>query len=255
MMRRPVHRVRVAPFRLCRFQVTNAHWEAFRKAAGRDEGGVRARHCAGDVGELVRRRGVLPLAFGAVGLRGAAAHRSRMGIRGARRAGGEALSRGAMSRRACTGYAERWRNGPGAGGGIRSRTATGFSTCARTCTSGARTGTTRGTTRCRRRKIRTGRSGGREGRRAAGRGGTISSSRGARREAASRRSSGTRIMGSGWGVADRPGDASRGVFPQDASQRRPDCGSATRDTEQSQFRIVITAESHPCEQCTSPRQG
>jgi len=27
---RPVHRVRVAPFRLCRFQVTNAHFAAFR---------------------------------------------------------------------------------------------------------------------------------------------------------------------------------------------------------------------------------
>jgi formylglycine-generating enzyme required for sulfatase activity len=30
---RPVHRVRVAPFRLCRFQVTNAHFAAFRKFA------------------------------------------------------------------------------------------------------------------------------------------------------------------------------------------------------------------------------
>jgi formylglycine-generating enzyme required for sulfatase activity len=28
---RPVHRVRVAPFRLCRWQVTNAHFAAFRK--------------------------------------------------------------------------------------------------------------------------------------------------------------------------------------------------------------------------------
>ena len=34
---RPVHRVTVAPFLLCRFQVTNAHWEAFRKAAGREK--------------------------------------------------------------------------------------------------------------------------------------------------------------------------------------------------------------------------
>src|ERR1035437_6897515 len=33
---RPVHRVTVAPFRMCRFQVTNAAWEAFRKATGRD---------------------------------------------------------------------------------------------------------------------------------------------------------------------------------------------------------------------------
>jgi sulfatase modifying factor 1 len=30
---RPVHRVRVAPFRLCRFQVTNAHFADFRSAA------------------------------------------------------------------------------------------------------------------------------------------------------------------------------------------------------------------------------
>jgi formylglycine-generating enzyme required for sulfatase activity len=34
---RPVHRVTVAPFLLCRFQTTNAHWEAFRKAAGREK--------------------------------------------------------------------------------------------------------------------------------------------------------------------------------------------------------------------------
>src|ERR1039457_4506553 len=33
---RPVHRVTVAPFLLCRFQTTNAHREAFRKAAGRN---------------------------------------------------------------------------------------------------------------------------------------------------------------------------------------------------------------------------
>jgi formylglycine-generating enzyme required for sulfatase activity len=32
---RPAHRVTVAPFLLCRFQTTNAHWEAFRKATGR----------------------------------------------------------------------------------------------------------------------------------------------------------------------------------------------------------------------------
>jgi formylglycine-generating enzyme required for sulfatase activity len=35
---RPVHRVTVAPFLLCRFQTTNAHWEAFRKATGREKG-------------------------------------------------------------------------------------------------------------------------------------------------------------------------------------------------------------------------
>jgi len=31
---RPVHRVTVAPFRLCRFQVTNADFTAFRKVQG-----------------------------------------------------------------------------------------------------------------------------------------------------------------------------------------------------------------------------
>ena len=33
---RPVHRVTVAPFRLCRVQTTNAHWRQFRPAAGAD---------------------------------------------------------------------------------------------------------------------------------------------------------------------------------------------------------------------------
>jgi sulfatase modifying factor 1 len=32
---RPVHRVSVAPFRLCRYQVTNAAYDEFRKATGR----------------------------------------------------------------------------------------------------------------------------------------------------------------------------------------------------------------------------
>jgi len=32
----PVHRVTVAPFRLCRFQVTNSDWDAFRKATARE---------------------------------------------------------------------------------------------------------------------------------------------------------------------------------------------------------------------------
>jgi len=34
---RPVHRVTVAPFLLCRFPVTNAHYEVFRKATGREK--------------------------------------------------------------------------------------------------------------------------------------------------------------------------------------------------------------------------
>jgi len=34
---RPVHRVTVAPFLLCRFQTTNAHYEAFRRATMRQE--------------------------------------------------------------------------------------------------------------------------------------------------------------------------------------------------------------------------
>ena len=31
----PVHRVTLSPFRMCRYPVTYAHWEAFRKATGR----------------------------------------------------------------------------------------------------------------------------------------------------------------------------------------------------------------------------
>jgi formylglycine-generating enzyme required for sulfatase activity len=34
---RPVHRVTIAPFLLCRFQTTNAHWDAFRKATAREK--------------------------------------------------------------------------------------------------------------------------------------------------------------------------------------------------------------------------
>ena len=34
---RPVHRVAVAGFRICRYPATNAHWEEFRKAAGREK--------------------------------------------------------------------------------------------------------------------------------------------------------------------------------------------------------------------------
>ena len=34
---RPVHKVRLAPFRVCRYPVTNAHWEEFRRATGREK--------------------------------------------------------------------------------------------------------------------------------------------------------------------------------------------------------------------------
>jgi formylglycine-generating enzyme len=34
---KPVHQVTLAPFRICRFPVTNGHWEAFRKATLRDK--------------------------------------------------------------------------------------------------------------------------------------------------------------------------------------------------------------------------
>jgi formylglycine-generating enzyme required for sulfatase activity len=34
---KPVHRVTVPPFRMCRYPVTNGHWETFRKATGRDK--------------------------------------------------------------------------------------------------------------------------------------------------------------------------------------------------------------------------
>jgi formylglycine-generating enzyme required for sulfatase activity len=40
---RPVHRVLAAPFSLCRFQVTNAHYDAFRKAAMREKSEYRDR--------------------------------------------------------------------------------------------------------------------------------------------------------------------------------------------------------------------
>jgi formylglycine-generating enzyme required for sulfatase activity len=40
---RPVHTVRVAPFRLCRFQVTNADYDAFRHATGRNMPACRSR--------------------------------------------------------------------------------------------------------------------------------------------------------------------------------------------------------------------
>jgi sulfatase modifying factor 1 len=34
---KPVHRVSLAPFRMCRFPVTNSHWEEFRRATGREK--------------------------------------------------------------------------------------------------------------------------------------------------------------------------------------------------------------------------
>jgi len=34
---KPVHQVVLAPFRICRYPVTNAHWEQFRKATGREK--------------------------------------------------------------------------------------------------------------------------------------------------------------------------------------------------------------------------
>ena len=34
---KPAHTVALAPFRICRYPATNAHWEEFRKAAGRDK--------------------------------------------------------------------------------------------------------------------------------------------------------------------------------------------------------------------------
>ena len=38
---KPVHRVMLAPFLLCRFQVTNAAYDAFRKAIGREKSAYR----------------------------------------------------------------------------------------------------------------------------------------------------------------------------------------------------------------------
>ena len=40
---RPAHRVRLAPFRLCRRQVTNADYDAFRKATSREKSEYRDR--------------------------------------------------------------------------------------------------------------------------------------------------------------------------------------------------------------------
>jgi formylglycine-generating enzyme required for sulfatase activity len=40
---RPVHAVSVAPFLLCRFQATNAHYDAFRKATSREKSEYRDR--------------------------------------------------------------------------------------------------------------------------------------------------------------------------------------------------------------------
>jgi len=34
---KPVHQVALAPFRICRYPVTNAHWEEFRRATGREK--------------------------------------------------------------------------------------------------------------------------------------------------------------------------------------------------------------------------
>ena len=38
---RPVHQVTVAPFRICRYQVTNAHYDRFRKATSREKSEYR----------------------------------------------------------------------------------------------------------------------------------------------------------------------------------------------------------------------
>jgi sulfatase modifying factor 1 len=40
---RPVHRVLATPFRLCRFQITNAHYDCFRKATNREKSEYRDR--------------------------------------------------------------------------------------------------------------------------------------------------------------------------------------------------------------------
>ncbi|HZT29348.1 MAG TPA: formylglycine-generating enzyme family protein [Bryobacteraceae bacterium] len=50
---RPVHRVRVAPFRVCRFQVTNAEYDAFRLATGREASPWRERREFGYPGQPV----------------------------------------------------------------------------------------------------------------------------------------------------------------------------------------------------------
>ncbi len=188
---KPVHAVTLAPFRICRYPVTNAHWEAFRKATGREK--------------LHHTNETAPAAsvnwFDAVGYchwlseqlpaQVQAAHRSRMrAFRGARRDRTAGLSPwgrkhghtmpavGARARKL-------WR---------RSRqTATASSICARTFTNGARIGTTRGITRSRRRRSHAGRSMANAGHRAAERGGITSSVPDARPAAVFHRNSATRI--------------------------------------------------------------
>ena len=104
---RPVHRVTVAPFRLCRFQVTNADFAAFRQFAFDDPALAR------DLGELVRRRRVLRMAVARSGASPCvcrprpsgssppAAASSRSCIRGATRPSPTRAD-----------YAARWREGP-----------------------------------------------------------------------------------------------------------------------------------------------
>ena len=91
---RPVHRVTVAPFLLCRFQATNAHWEAFRKATGREK--VEFAHETAPAASVNWFDAMAYCRWLSAewGQARAPAHRSRMGIRGARRGGGEALSLG-----------------------------------------------------------------------------------------------------------------------------------------------------------------
>ena len=49
---KPVHGVTLAPFRICRYPVTNGHWEEFRKATGRDNfrrpAGARSARTGGE---------------------------------------------------------------------------------------------------------------------------------------------------------------------------------------------------------------
>jgi len=64
---RPVHRVTVAPFLLCRFSDDQRALGGVPQGHRAREGGVHARNRAGRFGELVRRLGILPLALGGVG--------------------------------------------------------------------------------------------------------------------------------------------------------------------------------------------
>jgi formylglycine-generating enzyme required for sulfatase activity len=111
---RPVHTVRVAPFRLCRHQVTNADYDAFRKATSREKSEYRDRVEFSDPVHPV----VAVNWFDAVAYCHWLGAESKMHIRLPTEAEWEFAARGGKSTRFWWGDAlpavepERWKNGP-----------------------------------------------------------------------------------------------------------------------------------------------